>query len=115
MRFGLDRVRDEVIVPARAIQDPEARLREIAVCHARITTRARGAVAQLFDETPAPPPAARKAVRRHMRSYFDLVRNTLSEIKALGRLRDVDLTVAAFSVIGMIRCGVHTKAFFSSL
>ena len=51
-----------------------------------------------------------------MRSYFDLVRNTLSEIKASGRLRDVDLTVAAFSVIGMILwCGVHTKAFFSSL
>ena len=102
MTFGLDRVRDEVIVPARAIQDPESRLREIVVRHARITTRARGAVAQLFDETPALPAAARKAVKQHQRAYFDLVRNTLGELEAAGRLRDVDLTVAAFSVIGMI-------------
>ena len=102
MTFGLDRVRDEVIVPARAIQDPEARLREIVVRHARITTRARGAVAQLFDETTALPPAARKAVKQHQRTYFELVRNTLGELKGAGRLRDVDLTVAAFSIIGMI-------------
>jgi AcrR family transcriptional regulator len=102
MTFGLDRVRDEVIEPARAIQNPEARLREIVVRHARITTRARGAVAQLFDETAALPPAARKAVKQHMRVYFDLVRDTLGELKAAGRLRDVDLTVAAFSIIGMI-------------
>jgi len=39
---------------------------------------------------------------KHMRIYFDLVRDTLGELKAAGRLRDVDLTVAAFSVIGMI-------------
>jgi AcrR family transcriptional regulator len=102
MTFGLDRVRDEVIVPARAIQDPEARLREIVVRHARITTRARGAVAQLFDETTALPPPARKAVKQHQRAYFELVRTTLGELKAAGRLRDVDLTVAAFSIIGMI-------------
>jgi AcrR family transcriptional regulator len=102
MAFGLDRVREEVIVPAQAIPDPEVRLREIVVRHARITTRAGGAVAQLFDETAALPPAARKTVNTQQRSYFDLVRNTLGELEAAGRLRDVDLTVAAFSIIGMI-------------
>jgi hypothetical protein len=37
-----------------------------------------------------------------MRIYLDLIRDTLLELKAKGRLRDVDVTVAAFSVIGMI-------------
>jgi len=102
MMFGLNKVRDEVILPVRAIRDPEERLRQLITRHARITTRAQGAVAQLFDETAALPPAARKAVKQHMRIYFDLVRDTLGELKAAGRLRDLDLTVAAFSLIGMI-------------
>jgi TetR/AcrR family transcriptional regulator, cholesterol catabolism regulator len=101
MMFGLDQVRDEVIVPARAIRDPEDRLRHIVIRHARITTRAEGAVSQL-DELRALPPVAQKKVRELQRKYFDLVRETLRELKAEGRLRDVDLTVAAFSTIGMI-------------
>src|SRR5437016_10866458 len=38
MSFGLDRVRDEVVIPVRAIRDPEQRLRQLVVRHARITT-----------------------------------------------------------------------------
>src|SRR5947209_12902307 len=38
--FGLDRVRDEVVIPARSVRDPEKRLREMIVRHARIATRA---------------------------------------------------------------------------
>jgi hypothetical protein len=37
-----------------------------------------------------------------MRVYFDLVRGTLDELHAAGRLADVDRTVATFSLIGMI-------------
>src|SRR5215510_11572532 len=101
MMFGLDNVRDEVIVPARAIRDPEERLRQIVIRHAQITTRAEGAVSQL-DELRALPPVAQRKVKELQRKYFDLVRETLRELKAAGRLRDVDLTVAAFSTIGMI-------------
>ena len=101
MMFGLDNVRDEVLIPARAIRDPEERLRQIVVRHAQITTRAQGAVAQV-DELRALPPVAQKKVRELQRKYFDLVRDTLRELKDAGRLRDVDLTVAAFSTIGMI-------------
>ena len=102
MTFGLERVNEEVILPARAIADPELRLREIVVRHARISTRAHGAVAQLIDEARALPPVARKRVKVYMRGYFDLIRDTLRELEAAGRLREVDPTVAAFSVIGMI-------------
>ncbi len=102
MSFGLDRVRDEVVVLVRGIRDPEERLRQLIVRHARITTRGQGAVAHLGDEIRALPPASRKQLEERMRVYFDLVRNTLAELKSAGRLRQVDLTVAAFSVLGMI-------------
>src|SRR3977135_1071329 len=47
MMFGLDKVRAEVIVPGRAIRNPEERLRQLVMRHARITTRGQGAVAHL--------------------------------------------------------------------
>jgi AcrR family transcriptional regulator len=102
MTYGLERVRDEVVVPVRAIRDPEERLRQIVLRHARIATNGRGAVAHLGDEIRALPPAARKQIEERMRYYFDLIRDTLIELKADGRLRDIDPTVAAFSLMGMV-------------
>src|SRR5262249_41622267 len=102
MTYGLERVRDEVVLPVRVIADPEERLRQRVLRHARIATTGRGAVAPLGDEIRALPPTARRQIEERMRYYVDLLRDTLSELKAAGRLRDIDPTVAAFSVIGMI-------------
>ena len=102
MTFGLERVRDEVVVPIRPIRDPEERLRQLIVRHARIATRAQGAVTHLNDEIRALPAGPRKQIEEKMRLYFDLIRNILLELQAAGRLRDVHPTVAAFSVLGMI-------------
>ena len=100
--FGFDKVRDEVIVPVRAIRDPEERLRQLILRHARIITRGHGAVAHLNDEMRALPAAARKQIEQRMRVYFDLVRDTLGELHVAGRLQSVDRTVATFSLIGVI-------------
>jgi AcrR family transcriptional regulator len=103
MMFGLDKVRDEVILPVRAIGDPEERLRQLITRHARITTRGQGAVAHLQDEIRALPPAARKAGRAPDACVL--------RSRAVGRstnctppagCADVDRTVATFSLIGMI-------------
>lgn len=102
MNFGLDRIEAEVVEPSRGVRDPEERLRQIITRHARIAVRAHGAVAQLDDEIRALPPAARRKIERRMRGYLDLVRGTLGELAAARRLRDVDVTVTAFSVLGMI-------------
>ncbi|HZR22836.1 MAG TPA: TetR/AcrR family transcriptional regulator [Vicinamibacterales bacterium] len=102
MMFGLDKVRDEVVIPVRAIRDPSERLRQLIVRHARITTRGQGAVAHLGDEIRALPPSARRQVEERHRVYFDLLRDTLRELQQAGRLQNVDPTVATFSVIGMI-------------
>jgi TetR/AcrR family transcriptional regulator, cholesterol catabolism regulator len=102
MTYGLERVRDEVVLPARAIADPEERLRQIVLRHARITTDGRGAVAHLGDEIRALPPAARRQIEEKMRLYLDMLRGTLGELKTAGKLHDVDPTVAAFSILGMV-------------
>jgi AcrR family transcriptional regulator len=102
MMYGLDRVRDDVIIPARTIRDPEERLRAMIVRHARIATRGQGAIAHLGDEIRALPPGGRRQIEQRMRVYFDLIRDTLRELKASGRLRNVDPTVATFSLLGMI-------------
>ena len=62
MMYGLDRVRDEVIVPVRAIRDPEERLRQLIVRHARIATRGqrRGRAARRRNPRAA---AGRRASR----------------------------------------------------
>jgi AcrR family transcriptional regulator len=102
MMYGLERVRDEVIVPVRTVRDPEERLRQLIVRHARIATRGQGAIAHLGDEIRALPSSGRRQIERRMRIYFDLIRDTLVELKAAGRLRDVDPTVATFGLLGMI-------------
>ena len=102
MMYGLERVRDEVIIPVRQVRDPEERLRQLIVRHARIATRGQGAVTHLGDEIRALPPAGRRQIEQRMRVYVDLIRDTLVELKTAGRLRDVDPTVATFSLLGMI-------------
>jgi AcrR family transcriptional regulator len=102
MMYGLERVRDEVIVPVRTVRDPEERLRQLIVRHARIATRGQGAIAHLGDEIRALPSSGRRQIERRMRIYFDLIRDTLVELKAAGRLRDVDPTVVTFGLLGMI-------------
>src|SRR6185295_17829567 len=75
---------------------------QMVMRHARIATQGRGAIAQLVDEVRALPSPGRKRVEERMRAYVDLVRDTLIELRAAGRLRDVDPTVATFSLIGTI-------------
>jgi AcrR family transcriptional regulator len=102
LTFGMDQIDAEVVVPVRAIADPVERLRQLVTRHASIVTRGQGAVTHLGGEVKSLPSTARRKVERRMRLYFDLVRDTLAGVKAEGRLRDVDLTVAAFSILGMI-------------
>ena len=102
LMFGMDRVREHVVVPAQDIRDPEERLRQLVVRHAAIAMDGRGAVAYLGDEIRALPTSSRRQIDQRTRYYFDLIRNTLRELKMRGHLRDIDPTVATCSLLGMI-------------
>jgi len=102
MMFGLERVHEEVLLPVRGIPDPEERLRQLIIRHASIVTRGHGAVTIISEETRALPPGPRRKIQHRMRVYIDLIRETLGELAEEGKLRDVDVTVATYSLIGMI-------------
>jgi AcrR family transcriptional regulator len=102
MTYGMQRLEEEVIEPARQIADPEQRLRTILITHARLITERGKALTILVDEVAALTPAHRRAITRRKRAYYEFLRDTLKELQAQGKLRDVDVTVAAFSLFGML-------------
>jgi TetR/AcrR family transcriptional regulator, cholesterol catabolism regulator len=102
MKFGLDELDAEVLVPATAIEDAEARLRFVITTHARLVTRGNGAITILVDEVTALTAAQSRKVTQRKRAYFDCLRETLDELASEGKLQDVNTTVAAFSILGMV-------------
>src|SRR5262245_12663212 len=107
MNFGLDSLEEQVIIPARAISDPEERLRTIIRNHvqlitSRSTPRGNNPVTILLDEVSGLTLAQRRKTDQRKRAYVEFIRQTLEQIKANGRLSDVDVTAAAFSLLGTI-------------
>ncbi|MEO8380512.1 MAG: TetR/AcrR family transcriptional regulator [Acidobacteriota bacterium] len=102
MKYGLAELEREVMVPARAIADPVARLRFVISTHAQLVTRGDGAVTILVDEARALTPVQNRRVTKLKRDYLDYIRETLDELRIAGRLREVNTTVAAFNIIASI-------------
>ena len=107
MNFGLDELDEEVIVPARAIVDAEQRLRAIIANHVRLITnrstpQGNNPVTIVVEEVAGLTPAHRRKIDQRKRAYVDLVRETLQHLKEEGKLTDVDVTTATFSILGMI-------------
>jgi TetR/AcrR family transcriptional regulator, cholesterol catabolism regulator len=102
MNYGMEELDREVVTPAQHMADAQARLQFIIVNHAQLVTRGQGAVTILVDEISALTPAQHRKITRHKRFYFDFVRDTLNQLKAEGKLLDVDTTVATFTLLGMI-------------
>jgi AcrR family transcriptional regulator len=102
MSFGMDMVDEDVIAPAREIADAQLRLETIVGRHSRRIMEQGGAVTILLEEMSALTPAHQRVIRNRKRAYFKLVRDTLDQLSAEGKLRDLDPTVAAFSLFGMI-------------
>ena len=102
MTYAMDWLGREVIEPARTVADPEERLRLIIERHGRELMEGPRSLSILSDEVAALTPKHRRQIVKRKREYFDLIRDTLDEMKARGRLADVDTTVTAFSVIGAL-------------
>jgi AcrR family transcriptional regulator len=107
MSFGMDSLEEQVIIPARAVVDAEQRLRTIIVNHvqlitSRSTPEGNNPVTILVDEVAGLTAAQRRKIDQRKRTYVDLIRDTLKELAMEGKLREVDVTAAAFSLLGMI-------------
>jgi AcrR family transcriptional regulator len=102
MSYAMDMVDQDVMAPARKLADPEQRLRTIVERHSRRIVEVGGAVTILLEEMYALTPAHRRTIRGRKRAYFELIRRTLVQLAAEGKLRDVNPTVATFSLFGII-------------
>jgi hypothetical protein len=92
----------EVIEPARAEAEPEARIRLIVRRHGRELLGGSRAISLLTDEVAALTPVHRRLIFARQRVYFDLVRETLERLNEAGRLRPIDTTVATFGLFGTL-------------
>lgn len=102
MDYAMGRLESEVIEPSRAIADARERLASIIARHCRLLTEGNKAITILTDEVEGLKPKHRKQILERKRVYFDFVRDTLDELKQEGRLRDVNTTVATFSLFGTL-------------
>jgi AcrR family transcriptional regulator len=107
MNFGMDSLEEQIIAPARGITDAEQRLRTIITNHVELitshsTAQGNNPVTIVLDEVAGLTPAQRRKINQRKRAYVDLIRDALGQLKEKGRLRDVDVTAAAFSMLGMI-------------
>lgn len=107
MNYGMDSLDEQVIIPARAVADAEQRLRTIITNHvhlitSRSTQYGNNPVTIIVDEVAGLTAVQRRKIDQRKRGYVDLVRDTLKELNKEGKLRDVDETTAAFSLLGMI-------------
>ncbi|MBI1766234.1 MAG: TetR/AcrR family transcriptional regulator [Acidobacteria bacterium] len=102
MDYGMTQLEQRVIAPAQTQADPEERLHSIIAAHAHMIANGEHAITIVVDEVAGLDARARKAINERKRVYFEFLRATLDELKAQGRMQDVDTTVAAFSLFGMI-------------
>jgi AcrR family transcriptional regulator len=96
----------DVFIPAQGISDPLERLRFIVRAHLYNVGDHRGAadnsVTVLLDDPAALTPVHRRSITRRKAVYYGFLRDTLAALRDRGQLIDVDPTVAAFSLLGMI-------------
>lgn len=102
MTYAMDMVDKDVIAPARQVHDAEDRLTMIVERHARRILDVGGAVTIILEEMSGLTPAHRRAVKSRKRIYFELVKDTLVQLAAEGKLRNVNPSIAAFNLFGMI-------------
>jgi AcrR family transcriptional regulator len=102
MTYAMDNVEQGIIAPALEVADAEERLHTILECHTRSVIEGTGAVTIVLEEMTALTPAHRRVITSRKRAYFEFIRRTLQQLAEEGKLRNVNPTTAAFSLLGMI-------------
>jgi AcrR family transcriptional regulator len=102
MNYAMDVVDQGIVAHASQVEDAEERLRAIIERHSRSVLEGVGALTIVLEEMTALTPAHRRAITTRKRAYFEFIRGTLEQLAREGKLREINPTVAAFSLLGMI-------------
>lgn len=102
LQFALKGLEREVIKPAKRLTDPEARLREAIRLHVRGLFEHGLEFALLFPERRHLEPAQQKVVAKSIENYLKLLRGAMKELADEGKLRDLDIKIAARHILQTI-------------
>lgn len=100
--FAMDCVERDVMAPANKVSDPEARLELIIRRHLSTIFDTGGAITVMTAEVHSLPEQQRSEITARKRDYIDLVRRTMKELEAAGRLRKIDITIATLNMFATI-------------
>lgn len=108
MNHAMDITEEQVINPARAIADPEQRLRTLIRRHIAVvlSERDREITVMLHENHPLSPPL-RKRINARKKDYIHFVESLIGEVqrdvqRARGSKGTVTPRAAAFALLGMI-------------
>jgi AcrR family transcriptional regulator len=98
IKWAMDLVETDILTPCREIKNPEERIRAIIRNHLKVMMVDGGAVTILTVEVDKLPIERRSEINQRHRIYLDLVKDTLTELKDLERLRPADPMIAALNM-----------------
>ena len=102
LQFAMKGLEREVIEPAKRLSDPEARLRETLRLHVRGLFEHGLEFTLLFPERRHLEPDQQEVVMQLIENYLKLLRETMEELKAEGKLRDLDINIASRHILQTI-------------
>lgn len=102
MKFAMDLLEQHVIDRADREVDSETRLESIVRSHAQLITEDSSALTILVNELEGLTLEHRAQIIGRQRGYLDFIRSTLEALRTEGKLRQVDSTLGAFAVLGMV-------------
>ncbi len=92
-----------IMESAEKITDPEKRISYLIRKYTEASMTRDASERLLIHEVGKLTPEHRKTINESWRRFFDLIRNTISELEAVGKGKNINKTFAAFALIGMCR------------
>jgi AcrR family transcriptional regulator len=92
-----------IMEAAEKMQDPEERLSYLIREYTKASMARDASQRVLVHEVGNLAPEHRKIINQAWRKFFDLIRDSISELEASGKCKKLNKTFAAFALIGMCR------------
>lgn len=102
LHFAMNVMEHEVIEPTQGIADPEERLRSMIRLHVRSLFMHGLEFALLFPERRHLEPAHQDVIWQRVDRYLELLRAAMRELAELGKLRELDINIAASHILQTI-------------
>lgn len=92
-----------IIENAEKIASPKERITYLINAYTRSSMSRNPSERMLIHEMGNLSPEHRKIISMHWRRFFEIIRNTISELEESGECKKINKTFATFALIGMCR------------